>query len=61
MLLSTLEENGRKAGMKRILLNTYSFQAPEFYKKCGFDQIAEIDPCFEHHSQFYFVKTIEAF
>ena len=58
-LLSVLEENGRKAGMKRILLNTYSFQAPEFYKKCGFRQIAEIDPCFGNHAQFYFVKTIE--
>ena len=59
-LLSALEENGRKAGMKRILLNTYSFQAPEFYKKCGFEQIAEIDPCFGNHAQFYFRKTIEA-
>lgn len=60
-LLSALEENGRKTGMKRILLNTYSFQAPEFYKKCGFEQIAEIDPCFGNHAQFYFSKTIEAF
>lgn len=60
-LLSVLEETGRNAGMKRILLNTYSFQAPGFYKKCGFEQIAEIDPCFGHHSQFYFVKNIERF
>ena len=59
MLLSALEENGRKAGMKRILLNTYSFQAPEFYKKCGFEQIAEIDPCFGEHTQLYFVKAVE--
>ena len=59
LLLSTLEDKGRKAGIKRILLNTYSFQAPEFYKRCGYKQLIEINPCFEKYSQFYFIKIIE--
>ena len=59
LLLSTLEENGRKSGMKRILLNTYSFQAPEFYNKCGYKELFEINPCFGPHSQFYYVKTLD--
>ena len=35
-LIQTVEENFKNKGFENINLATYSFQAPEFYKKCGF-------------------------
>lgn len=36
-LIQTVEENFKYKGFENINLATYSFQAPEFYKKCGFE------------------------
>lgn len=36
-LIQTVEENFKNKGFENINLATYSFQAPEFYKKCGFE------------------------
>lgn len=57
-LLQHVENAAREKGLKRILLNTYSFQAPEFYKKAGYTEILKIDPCFEKFTQFYFMKEL---
>lgn len=57
-LLEKVEEQAKEAGIRRIFLNTYSFQAPEFYKKMGYHQLFEIDPAFKSYSQFYFVKEL---
>ena len=35
-LLKTVEDFYRDKGFENINLTTYGFQAPEFYKKCGF-------------------------
>ena len=58
-LLEHVEKLARQAGMKRILLNTYSFQAPEFYKKMGYMEILKISPVFDEISQYYFIKEIQ--
>ena len=34
--METVEEYFRNKGFENINLTTYAFQAPEFYKKCGF-------------------------
>ena len=57
-LLTHLEEAAKGDGMKRILLNTYSFQAPDFYRRMGYRQLFVVDPCFENYSQHYFVKEL---
>ena len=36
-LLKTVEEHFKNSGFENINLSTYAFQAPEFYKKCGFE------------------------
>lgn len=36
-LITTLEENFKGLGFNNINLVTNAFQAPEFYKKCGFE------------------------
>ena len=35
-LLKTVEEHFKNSEFENINLSTYGFQAPEFYKKCGF-------------------------
>lgn len=57
-LLAHVEDAARRVGMRRILLNTYSFQAPEFYRKMGYREILKLDPCFGNFSQFYFIKQL---
>lgn len=57
-LLEHAERLAREDGMKRVLLNTYSFQAPDFYKAAGYRQLLEIAPCFGEFSQYYFMKEL---
>lgn len=36
-LIQAVERHYKDKGFENINLTTYSFQAPEFYKKCGFE------------------------
>lgn len=36
-LIETVEDFYKNKGFENINLTTYGFQAPEFYKKCGFE------------------------
>lgn len=36
-LVKNVEESFKGKGFENINLSTYGFQAPEFYKKCGFE------------------------
>ena len=36
-LIETVEDYFRDKGFENINLTTYDFQAPEFYKKCGYE------------------------
>ena len=57
-LLRYVENAARTNGLKRILLDTYSFQAPGFYLRLGYSELFKIDPCFGRYSQSYFVKNL---
>lgn len=57
-LLTHVEALARQKGLRRVLLNTYSFQAPEFYKKLGYAEVLKIDPAFEDYAQSYFMKIL---
>ena len=58
-LVCHVESLARENGIKRILLNTYSFQAPDFYRHLGYREILCIDTVFGVHSQHYFVKELQ--
>jgi len=57
-LLSEIEEIGRAKGCKFIHLDTFSFQAPDFYKKCGFKVFGILDSYPEGISRYYLKKDI---
>lgn len=57
-LLERVETAAREQGMRRILLNTYSFQAPGFYEKMGYREILKLEPAFDRFSQSYFLKEL---
>lgn len=57
-LLERVEDTAREKGARRIALNTYSFQAPNFYPKLGYREVLKLEPCFGQHSQFYFLKEL---
>ena len=49
-LLGSAEQEARLRGCKVILINSYSFQAPAFYQKCGYQlawQLSDFPP--GHH------------
>ena len=57
-LLKRVEEEARAQNKRRILLNTYSFQAPEFYRKMGYQQLFVINPVFQDCVQYFFIKEL---
>lgn len=57
-LLRHVEDQARRDGLKRIILNTYSFQAPNFYQKLGYLVAAELTPCFGTVSQYFLCKEL---
>ena len=58
LLLEQAENLARQDGCKRVLLNTYSFQAPGFYRRMGYELLAQQNPCFGAYSQYYFTKNL---
>ena len=38
-LLKRLEQEAKKEGVDNLCLDTYTFQAPTFYKKCGYIEV----------------------
>ena len=58
-LLTRIEEFAIEHGCKLIQLDTFSFQAPNFYKKFGYEEIGIVDDSPTKDSkQYYLVKNI---
>lgn len=57
-LLTLAEEEGRKQGAKRAYLDTFSFQAPDFYKDHGYAVFGELTDFPAGHSRYYLVKSL---
>jgi GNAT superfamily N-acetyltransferase len=55
-LMEVIEKQARQSMCAGIFLNTFSFQAPEFYKKHGFVVFGEIPAFIEGHSRLYMMK-----
>ncbi|HMI94297.1 MAG TPA: GNAT family N-acetyltransferase [Polyangiales bacterium] len=57
-LIAAAETEAVARGCKRVILMTHSFQAPGFYRKLGFDVIAELPDYPRGHSQFWLRKRL---
>lgn len=57
-LLAQIESEAKKRGAKNIFLDTFSFQAPEFYKKFGYRIFGELKDFPPGHTRYFFTKQI---
>lgn len=57
-LLKKAEETAKKRGCKYAFLDTLSFQAPEFYKKNGYEEVFELEEYPLTGKRIYFTKVI---
>ena len=57
-LLEEAEKIARGKDCSFIQLNTFSFQAPEFYKKFGYAILARIDNAPNHYQHYYLIKEL---
>ncbi len=57
-ILAMAEEEGRRRGCTRAVLSTIHFQAPEFYRKQGWEVAARIDCEPPGHTRFYMTKKL---
>lgn len=55
-LLTLAEEEARKRGARNAYLDTFSFQAPDFYKKHGYEVFGELRDFPAGHQRFYLKK-----
>ncbi|MED0905714.1 GNAT family N-acetyltransferase [Bacillus nitratireducens] len=57
-LLLKIEEIAKEKGCRLILLDSFSFQAPEFYKKHGYREYGVVEDHPKGHSQHFFEKRL---
>jgi GNAT superfamily N-acetyltransferase len=57
-LMQQIEEAAIRAGCVNSYLNTFTFQAPEFYKKLGYTVFAELESFPPGHSRIYLRKSL---
>jgi GNAT superfamily N-acetyltransferase len=57
-LLTLVEEEARKRGAKNAFLDTFSFQAPEFYQKHGYRIFGELKDFPAGHQRYFMTKQL---
>lgn len=57
-LLARIEEEARRRGAKYAFLDTFSFQAPEFYKRRGYQVFGELPDFPPGHIRYFLVKQL---
>ena len=57
-LLELAEEKAREHGARSVHLDTFSFQAPGFYEKCGYQVFGELNEFPSGHQRYYMKKQL---
>lgn len=57
-LLSLAEEEARQRGAKHAYLDTFSFQAPDFYKKYGYRVFGVLEDFPAGHQRYFMTKDL---
>ena len=58
-LLAAAEDEARSRGVKNAYLDTFSFQAPDFYKQHGYELFGELQDFPIGHQRFYMKKELK--
>lgn len=57
-LLMAVEEEGRRRGATNAYLDTFSFQAPDFYKKHGYEVFGVLEDFPPGYRRYYLTKQL---
>jgi GNAT superfamily N-acetyltransferase len=57
-LLTLAEAEARRRGAKHAYLDTFSFQAPDFYIKCGYEIFGELGDFPRGHQRYFLKKEL---
>jgi ribosomal protein S18 acetylase RimI-like enzyme len=57
-LMTEAQAEALRRGCRQLVLTTHSFQAPEFYRKLGFEVVSEILDCPRGHSHLTLRKRL---
>jgi len=57
-LLASAEQEARLCGVKHVYLDTFSFQAPGFYKKFGYEVFGELADFPPGHQRYFMRKDL---
>ena len=57
-LLERIEAEARQRGAKQVYLDTFSFQAPDFYKQHGYRVFGELKDFPPGHTRFFMTKEL---
>jgi GNAT superfamily N-acetyltransferase len=57
-LLMLAEDEARKRGAQNVYLDTFSFQAPDFYKKQGYRVFGELQDFPPGHQRYFLTKPL---
>jgi GNAT superfamily N-acetyltransferase len=57
-LLENAEDEARKRGAENVYLDTFSFQAPDFYKRHGYQIFGELKHFPAGHQRYFFTKKL---
>lgn len=57
-LIAAIEDEARKLGAVRAYVDTMSFQAPGFYRNCGYEEFGAIDGYPEGVTRHWFSKAL---
>lgn len=57
-LLRAAEAEAVQRGCDRVVLSTHSFQAPEFYRRHGYDEVGRADGYPRGHAQILLMKLL---
>ncbi len=57
-LLTRLEDEARQCGAKNVYLDTFSFQAPDFYKQHGYQEFGQLQNFPPGHVRYFMTKKL---
>ena len=57
-LLKRVEDLARAHGARRLILDTFTFQAPRFYEALGYHCYARLEPLVNGYGRYYYSKDL---